>query len=290
MHVKRPMLKLSNILLPLDFSEPGKAATPYAAALAHHFHATLTVLHVNEVYSRALVAPEEFHGPIDTGWITALELERLREMESYQDADFRGLEVRRVVVSGDPAQRIAEQARKEKTGLIVMPTHGYGPFRRFLLGSVTAKVLHDVDCPVWTGAHMQEPSRHGWKAVTNVLCAIDSGPASEHVLTWARDFADEFGALITVVHAISAPGPEDGRTTRTVHAREEIECLMKKLGIPGVIDIEGGEPGKAVTAAAAQANADVLVIGRSPRSNGLGRLYANAYAIIRESTCPVVSV
>ena len=236
------------------------------------------------------MAPEEFHGPIDTGWITALELERLREMESYQDADFRDLSVRRVVVSGDPAQRIAQQARKENTGLIVMPTHGYGPFRRFLLGSVTAKVLHDVDCPVWTGAHMQEPSRHGWKAVSNVLCAIDNGPASEHVLTWARDLADEFGALVTVVHAISASGPEEGRTTRTVEARENIQCLMKKLGIPGVIDIEGGEPGKAVTAAAAQANADVLVIGRSPRSNGLGRLRANAYAIIRESTCPVVSV
>lgn len=58
MHVKRSMLKLSNILLPLDFSEQGKAATRYAAALARHFHAALTLLHVNEVYSRALVAPQ----------------------------------------------------------------------------------------------------------------------------------------------------------------------------------------------------------------------------------------
>lgn len=281
------MLKLSNILLPLDFSEQGKAATRYAAALARHFHATLTLLHVNEVYSRALVAPQEFHGPIDTGWITALELERLREMESYKDAEIRDLSVRRVVVSGDPAQRIAEQARKEKTGLIVMPTHGYGPFRRFLLGSVTAKVLHDVDCPVWTGAHLPEPSRHDWKPLSNVLCAIDNGPASEHVLTWARDFADEFGALVTVVHAIP-PGPEDSETIRP--AREQIQCLMKKLGIPGVIDIEGGEPSKAVTAAAAQANAGVLVIGRTPVSDGLGRLRANAYAIIRESSIPVISV
>ena len=104
------MLKLSNILLPLDFSEQGKAATRYAAALARHFHAQLTLLHVNEVYSRALLAPQEFHGPIDTGWINALELERLREMESYQEADFRDLNVQRVVVSGDPARRIAEQA------------------------------------------------------------------------------------------------------------------------------------------------------------------------------------
>jgi len=280
------MLKLSNILLPFDFSEQGKAAARCAAALARHFHATLTLLHVNEVYSRALAAPEEFHGPVDTGWITALELERLREMESYRDPDFHDLSILRVVVSGDPAQRITEQAHKEKTGLIVMPTHGYGPFRRFLLGSVTAKVLHDVDCPVWTGAHMREPPR--WKAVSNVVCAIDNGSASEHVLSWARDFADEFGALVTVVHAIPAPATEDERTMRTDLAREQIQGLMKKLGVPGVIDIEGGGPSKAVTTAAAQANADVLVIGRSP--NGPGRLRANAYTLIRESTCPVVSV
>ena len=37
-----------------------------------------------------------------------------------------------------------------------MPTHGYGPFRRFILGSNTAKVLHDADCPVWTGVHVEE--------------------------------------------------------------------------------------------------------------------------------------
>lgn len=143
---------------------------------------------------------------------------------------------------------------------------------------------------LWWRLSMQEPSRHGWKAVSNVLCAIDNGPASEHVLTWARDFADEFAALVTVIHAIPAHGPEDRRTLRTDQAREQIQCFMKKLGVPGVIDIEGGEPSKAVTAAAAQANADVLVIGRSPESNGLGRLRANACAIIRESICPVVSV
>src|ERR1700722_2524492 len=103
------MLKISKILLPVDFSEQGKAATRYAAALARHFHATLTLLHVNEVYSRALMAPQEFHGHIDTGWITALEGERLREMQSYQETEFCGVNIQRMVVSGDPAQRIAEQ-------------------------------------------------------------------------------------------------------------------------------------------------------------------------------------
>jgi hypothetical protein len=39
--------------------------------------------------------------------------------------------------------------------MVIMPAREVEPVRRFLLGSVTAKVLHDVDCPVWTV--LQEP-------------------------------------------------------------------------------------------------------------------------------------
>jgi nucleotide-binding universal stress UspA family protein len=46
-------------------------------------------------------------------------------------------------------------ALAENASLIILPTHGYGPFRRFLLGSATAKVLRDADCPVLIGAHME---------------------------------------------------------------------------------------------------------------------------------------
>jgi nucleotide-binding universal stress UspA family protein len=36
--------------------------------------------------------------------------------------------------------------------------------------------------------------------------------------------------------------------------------------------------------------ADLVVIGRGCIQNGRGRLRANAYAIIREAPCPVLSV
>jgi nucleotide-binding universal stress UspA family protein len=283
------MLKISKILLPVDFSGQGEGATRYGTALARHFHANLTLLHVNDVYSPALDAFQNLRGPIDTGWVTALELERLREMNSYQEAEFRDLDVQRMVVSGDPARRIAEHARAHQIDLIVMPTHGYGPFRRFLLGSVTAKVLHDVECPVWTGAHMREPPQD-WDGVQNVMCAINGGPASERVLRWARDFSSEFEASLTVVHAIPASGPEQSRSMQTDQAREQIQCLAEKLTLQGGIDIEEGAPVSVVTSAAARTKAGVLVIGRSLDTERLGRLRANAYAIIRESPCPVVSV
>lgn len=279
------MIPISKILLPVDFSEEGAHAAPYAVGLARHFHATLTMLHVSEIYAPALLTSVDLQGPIDTGWITVLELERLRKLESYQQDEFRGLHVQRTVVSGEPSRRIAEYVHQEKIDLIVMSTHGYGPFRRFLLGSVTAKVLHDVACPVWTGAHLQETSPHGWQPVRHVLCAIDGGTDTERVLTWAKDFAAAFGAAVSVVHVI----PEGGKD-RFNAATEHIECLKKKFQIVGDTHIATGEPATEVASAAVRTNASVLVIGRSPALKGLGRLRANAYAIIRESPCPVVSI
>src|SRR3981189_1517415 len=70
---------------------------------------------------------------------------------------FAHLPVERTAQLGDPAREITDFARKQRVDLIMMPTHGYGPFRSLLLGSVAAKVLHDAECPVWTAAHADEP-------------------------------------------------------------------------------------------------------------------------------------
>ena len=53
----------------------------------------------------------------------------------------------RVAAVGDPAAEIVDYTLAHGVDLIMMPTHGYGPFRSMLLGSVTAKVLHDCDVP-----------------------------------------------------------------------------------------------------------------------------------------------
>ena len=78
--------------------------------------------------------------------------------------NFEGLRLRRVVYEGDPEAQIAAFAQAEDVQLIVMPTHGYGVFRRYLIGSVTAKVLHDVSCPVLTGAHIDRRDRREMQA------------------------------------------------------------------------------------------------------------------------------
>jgi Universal stress protein family len=55
----------------------------------------------------------------------------------------------------------------------MMPTRGSGRFRAFVLGSVTAKVLNDAECPVWTDAHMEEHQREMDLGIHNIVCAAD---------------------------------------------------------------------------------------------------------------------
>src|SRR5215470_72419 len=106
---------------------------------------------------------------------------------------------------GDPAQQIVDFAHSGKFDLIMMPTHGYGRFRRFIIGSVVAKVLHDADCPVWTGVHMETVPRLEDIAFRQIVCAIDLDDAPGcRALRWGAQFAAEFGAALTIVHAIPA--------------------------------------------------------------------------------------
>jgi nucleotide-binding universal stress UspA family protein len=285
-------MKLTKILLPVDFSEQGDGAAQQAGALARYFGAEISLLHVNPILVPTVASPLEFSGSIDTGWITMLEARARRDLDTYHQADLTGAKVTRAVVTGDPAASIVEFAHREKPDLIVMPTHGYGPFRRFLLGSVVAKVLHDSEVPVWTGAHLQRSSQSIWRKINRVLCAIDL-KTPERALLWSRDFACEFKAelvLVHAAHAVQGLTSKDPAEKNGAQACEQIRCLQRKLSVAGEILIEEGDPAQVVRAAVARLNADLVVIGRSPREGFLGRLRPNAYSIVRDAPCPVVSV
>jgi len=202
----------------------------------------------------------------------------------------------RTLVEGDPAARIVATAHDLASDLIVMPTHGYGPFRRFILGSVTAKVLHDADCPVWTGVHL-EASSVDQVHFNHVAAALDLGPSSERTLMWASRFASKVGAKLSLIH--SMPNLEgkageyfDPNWRKHIEAtvREEVASLQGRLGVEAPVLLDSGDPATVVCDVAADIQADVLVIGRGSAAGVFGRLRANAYSIIRQSSCPVVSV
>jgi nucleotide-binding universal stress UspA family protein len=201
-------------------------------------------------------------------------------------------------MEGDPARTIVEYAHSENSDLIVMPTHGYGPFRRLLLGSVTSKVLHDADCPVWTGVHLEKHPSAEPLALSHILCAIDLGPHSTKALDWASRLATEFRSKLTIVHVVASLDPRtedyyfapEWRKYVMDQAKEDIEKLQRNVGTQAEVDLETGDISKSVSLAAENLKADLMVIGRGATAGVLGRFRMHAYAIIRQSPCPVVSV
>jgi nucleotide-binding universal stress UspA family protein len=288
------MLPLAKILLPVDFSARSVGAVHCAQRLAERFSSEIILLHV--------LAPIEYRlGDTEMGGVMLGDLYRAQiegltaELDEFQRAELAGGTVRRLVLEGDPAGRIVEFAHEEKVNLIMMPTHGHGPFRRFLLGSITAKVLHDAACPVWTGVHIAEAATHPVE-LHRVLCAVDLGPQSERALKWADWLSREFEARLTLVHVTPAcaqtPNHTDDawRAKLRATAEQTIAALQARVGSQAEVRLEAGDSAKAICAAAAQLRAGALVIARGSAAGGFGRLRSNAYAILRQSPCPVVSV
>lgn len=272
------------ILFPVDFSARCTMAAKMVATFANHFTARLTLLHVVEPIMYTDL-------PVDATTIAE------EQLDDYLPERFENCDVERVLLHGDAAHKIVDFAHEGRFNLIMLPTHGYGRFRRFILGSVAAKVLHDARCPVWTGTHMEHVPNGDNLQFKNIVCAIDLGKQSCLALRWAGLFANEFGAHLTIVHAVPTAKDHPNMYCDQVWkqdlvrgAKEKIQTLQRSLGFDGSIAVIPDEVPFAVSTTALHNNADLLVIGRSVEDGMLGRLRTNAYSIIRQSPCPVVSV
>ena len=204
--------------------------------------------------------------------------------------------MQRVVVEGDAAQAIDEYARENGTDLIMMPTHGYGLFRTLLLGSVTAKVLHDTPCPVWTGVHVEDAPAVSPEFAT-IMCAVDGTEDSVATMRFACRLAHDNQSRLFLTHAI--PGAEvapekyfdaDLRAYLERDARKTITQLQEQAGVAAPLCLGAGEVSHVVRDSALGHSADLVVIGRGRATRTLGRLRSNVYSIIRDAPCPVISV
>lgn len=115
------------ILYPTDGSEGASAALAHAIDLADSHDATLDVLYVEDNDDRDAEAV----------------LSAVRE-----EAEAAGLDVNVVTLEGHPQEVIVDYVRDRGVDAVVMATHARRGIERYVLGSVTEKVLRTVDVPV----------------------------------------------------------------------------------------------------------------------------------------------
>ncbi len=196
------MRTIQNILFPVDFSPSCAAMAAFVKRGTSIFGARVTLVHVFDLYSHAV----QLYVRPPSEVAEEQEILARQKLDSFLKSEFPVSECPRILLSGDAATQIAQFARIDRFDLIIMPTHA-GVFRRMLLGSTTAKVLNDTDCPVLTTQHAETISPRQLEH-REWICAIDLNADSERVLRFASQAAKDVHANLTLVHVILASGAD----------------------------------------------------------------------------------
>jgi nucleotide-binding universal stress UspA family protein len=285
-----------HILFPVDFSERCRQAIPFVKALAKPYCAKVTLMHVIQI-------PSGWYGGADPAYpimfdVEAMENDARRELAKfYNGPEGSGpqINVAEYATHGEPRAAIVQYAERSGVDLIMMPTHGYGKFRRFLLGSVTARVLHDAHCPVWTAAHVEDDGERVAEC-QEILCAVDGTQKSLPLIRNAVLLGSELSARVRLVHAVPLLHPDaatlvaEGPGFYTEPARRRIQELQHQAGTNLSLCLDTGNVSDVVRKVAIHHDADLIVVGRGRIHDRFGGLKTNAYSIIRDSPCPVLSL
>ena len=145
------------ILVPLDGSDVSASSLPTARQLAEALGARVHLLQIaSQSEEFAVMRGAEF-GTLGSDYsqqvldeVMSAQRDRI---ESYlnevgDELTSAGLNVVKAVEDGQAADKIVDYAEAAEIDLIIMSTHGRGGVRRFLVGSVTDKVIRSTNLPV----------------------------------------------------------------------------------------------------------------------------------------------
>jgi len=144
------MFPIKSIICPTDFSKPSLEGLKNALELVEKFDAELIVVYVIEPPGWSGLA---YSPPVSnlTDITKALKAEAVKKLNKLQSEIIpEHVRYRLLAVEGKPAEEIVRLAGEESAEMIVIATHGYSGFHRFVFGSVTERVVRTAGCPVLT--------------------------------------------------------------------------------------------------------------------------------------------
>lgn len=272
------------ILLPLDGSELAERAIEPALMLAKQVNGKVILL-------QAPVMDLVVSHPVAGGYGVLLpeqsSEQAFEEANQYLDQvqnKYRHPEVTlmKLVLEGDPASLIVDTAIAEKADLIVMSTHGRSGLDRFIMGSVTEKVLQKAPCPV-LALRSGEP-------IQRVLITLDGSGMAESAVQPGLDLARGLGAQPTILRVDNQEAYLDQRELNEINQLEpglaeqvmegfynRIPDYVKRIVAEyeqeeGEIEtaVAEGDPADYILRVAADKNSDVIVMATHGRT-GLRR-------------------
>ncbi len=188
------------ILVPLDGSALAEKALPVAIHLAKHMQSELTLLSVAQQESVAVIEPMGYGV-----WLPNETLAEIRqELEKYLAQTVKKYKTANVSMNyhlemGDEAGGIIDTAVSQQTDLIIMSTHGRSGISRWLLGSVTEKVLHQAPCPLLILRDDVLPK--------HIIITLDGSELAETALLPGLALSVGLGADVTLLQVLEGSLP-----------------------------------------------------------------------------------
>ena len=286
------MYPFRKILFPVDYSAACQTVVPYVKDAIRHYSAELTVVHAYGgealAYSKLPLTDPEL----------ANEARAFQEDQvlNFAQETFLGQHVETFAELGEAGSVVSRIVQHQGADLVMLATHGRGPLRRFLLGSVAAKVLHDLGAAVWTGTGTALSQHTPAIPYKSVLCALDETDEAGAVLTAASALACDYNARLWLVHVIEMPPPMVEVDTSPYwqsladSADFRLRELKGRLNIDAPHAVLEGNVVNALREEAVRRQADLIVMGRGRVQGTLTRLWSHVYPVVRESPCPVLSI
>jgi nucleotide-binding universal stress UspA family protein len=208
----------ANILVPVDDSEGADNAIGHAADIANRFDATVHILFVADTNRDSVTT-------VGTDVVDALEREGEDIVEpAAADVRERGVDCNSEIVQGTPAMTIADYAESEEMDLVVMPTQGRTGLSRYLLGSITEKVVRHSEVPVLT-IRTHEEARTPFP-YESVLIPTDGSEAARGAIDRAVGLAAAFDATLHVLSVVDDTSL--GFDVRSAAASDELETAAEE--------------------------------------------------------------
>jgi nucleotide-binding universal stress UspA family protein len=211
-----------------------------------------------------------------------------------------GLALTARVVTGRAAPAIVEAAAQAEADLIVMSTHGYTGFSRWMYGSVADAVLAAAPCPVLV-VRSPEPLRH-------VLIPLDGSELSRQALAPGLEAAARLGGTVTLLQAAPREPVNETEILQLERAERGLGELLRggKYGaaesyltgllatlqptkVPVRAEVTGGPPAVRIIEHARQHGIDLIVMATHGRT-GLRRWMQGSVTemVLRSGCCAML--
>lgn len=286
------MVRLQNILVPLDGSGEAESVLPYLKDLAQRFRSHVHILGVGV--------------GVKTRRVNQLLEDYIKGISSSLQSD--NIKAEPVILYGNAADKILNFTAEKKLDLIIMATHGRSGITRWWMGSVAEKVISEATSPVLL-VRSKRPSKTGTtgklRFLHKILVPLDSSEIGESALPYVETLAINSQASVNLLQIVSPPstvessllgGPDWRNFIKSMRNAGEnylksINSRLSDSGIKSTYEVVTGDPADKIVEYAEDKRISLIAMSTHGRT-GLARWVLGSVAdkVLHGARTPILLV